>query len=118
MFSDKLKYLRKKSKLTQQELADALDIDRTTITKYETQKISPPVDAAKKICAYFKVSMDYMMETKLDGEIETALDKRVLLLQRAADSNNLTEGELQDILDYAMYRYPSRFKGLTKDDEI
>lgn len=117
MFNERLKQLRKRRKMTQQELAAALGIDRTTITKYETQSAIPPLEAVKNICAYFKVSMDYMLDTKLDGKIEEALDKRVIILQRAADENNLTERELQDILDYAMYRYPGRFRGLKENGE-
>jgi len=113
VFSHKLKALRTKQGLTQQELADRLGLDRTTVTKYETHDIAPPLEIAKKICAMFQVSLDYMLDTGLNGAVEQALDERVLMLQRAADMNNLSQRELQDGLDYAMYRYPGRFKGVS-----
>lgn len=112
MFHEKLRQMRKRSNLTQQDLADALGIDRTTITKYESGVSTPPADAIKKMCTVLKVSMDFMMDTDLENQ-HPDLDKHVLLLQRAADENHLNETELQDIIEYAKYRYPSRFKGLT-----
>jgi len=117
MFSERLKQLRKLKAMTQQELADALGFDRTTVTKYETHNMAPPLEAAKKICAFFEVSLDYMMDTKLDGQVENALDERVKTIQRAIERNNLTQRELQDILDYATYRYPGKFKGLLDSDK-
>jgi transcriptional regulator with XRE-family HTH domain len=113
MFNEKLKRLRRNQNMTQQDLAEALGIDRTTVTKYESRDIPPPMTSVRKICELFGVSMDYMMGTEEKDELPVRLlDKRVLILQRAADENNLTDKELEDILNYAMYRFPGKFKGL------
>lgn len=117
MFHEKLRQLRRREQMTQQGLADALGLDRTTVTKYESGVTVPPAESIKKICRVFKVSMDYMMDTYLEGENHAELDKRVLILQRAAEENNLSGDELQDIIDYAKYRYPNRFKGIEHNED-
>ncbi|MDR1689084.1 MAG: helix-turn-helix domain-containing protein [Clostridiales bacterium] len=113
MFNEKLKNLRRNKNMTQQDLAEALGIDRTTVTKYESKNVTPPIASVRKICEFFGVSMDFMLGTESTDELaKRILDKRVLILQRAASENNLTQNELQDILNYAMYRFPGKFKGL------
>jgi transcriptional regulator with XRE-family HTH domain len=50
-FKDKLKYLRKLRKLTQQELGDKCGINREMITKYESGALpEPTVRTLKKLC--------------------------------------------------------------------
>lgn len=55
----KIKILRKGRKLTQQELADRLQINRSSISNYEINRRVPPLKELKKICDYFGVGMDY-----------------------------------------------------------
>lgn len=43
IFSENLKYLRKLKKISQQQLADKLDIDRSTISRWESDDIDPTV---------------------------------------------------------------------------
>ena len=43
IFSINLKYLRTTKKISQQQLADKLNIDRSTISKWETGDIDPTV---------------------------------------------------------------------------
>jgi transcriptional regulator with XRE-family HTH domain len=43
IFSENLKYLRKLKKISQQQLADKLDIDRSTISRWESNDIDPTV---------------------------------------------------------------------------
>ncbi len=57
----RLKELRKEKGLTQVQLAEELKIDKSTIAKYETDKIEPSISMLKAFVKYFKVSADYIL---------------------------------------------------------
>ena len=61
MFSTKLKQLRNKAGITQQELADALNISRSTIAGYEAESKQPSYEMIVNISRFFKVSTDYLL---------------------------------------------------------
>lgn len=60
-FSTRLKELRKRERLTQQDLADKLNVDRTSVGKWETDRNLANNDILQKICSMFNVSMDYLL---------------------------------------------------------
>jgi transcriptional regulator with XRE-family HTH domain len=55
----KLKALRKGKKLTQQELADRLNISRATISNYEVNRRSPHLSELKRFADFYGVGLDY-----------------------------------------------------------
>jgi len=48
-FSKRLKKLRKKNKVTLDELAREIDITKTTISRYKNEKRVPKMDTVEKI---------------------------------------------------------------------
>ena len=61
-FGEKFKTEREKRKLTQQEVADGLGINRRMITRYENGISFPRTrDAYKKIAEYFGVDVNYLL---------------------------------------------------------
>lgn len=60
-FSEKLQELRKKKNLTQEELANALYVSRTAISKWESGRGYPSIDSLKEISRYFCVSIDELI---------------------------------------------------------
>ena len=62
-FQDKLKELRKNRGLTQEELAQALFVSCTAISKWESGKGYPNIDSLKAISKYFCVSLDDLLST-------------------------------------------------------
>ena len=50
--------LRKKNHLTQEELAEKLNVTRQTISKWECNETSPSLEDASKLAKIFKVSLD------------------------------------------------------------
>lgn len=54
---ENMKYYRMQLHLTQQNVADMLNVDRTTYTSYETHRI-PSLDILIKLCKIFAVSLD------------------------------------------------------------
>jgi len=61
VFSERLKKERKKSGLTQEDVAKQLGITRSAYTYYETDKTQPSLETATKLADIFKVSLDYLI---------------------------------------------------------
>lgn len=60
-FAKRLKKLRMKHHVTQQELADYLNVTRPTIAGYETKGKEPDYRTLMLIASYFQVSADYLI---------------------------------------------------------
>ncbi len=70
-FSEKLYELRKKSCLSQEQLAEQLGVSRQAISKWESGKAMPESDTLVSISQYFNVSLDYLMkeDSSVAGEV-------------------------------------------------
>ena len=60
-FHKKLQHLRKQKNLTQEELAQALYVSRTAISKWESGRGYPNIDSLKAISRFFCVSIDELL---------------------------------------------------------
>ena len=63
-FHEKLQELRKSRKLTQEELAEALYVSRTAISKWESGRGYPSIDSLKEISLYFSVTIDELLSSE------------------------------------------------------
>ena len=59
-FSAKLKQLRKARKITQEQLAKMINVERSSVGKYETG-VLPSMEVLRRISAVFDVSVDYLI---------------------------------------------------------
>lgn len=62
-FHEKLQELRKGRGLTQEELAEALYVSRTAISKWESGRGYPSIDSLKEISGYFSVTIDTLLSS-------------------------------------------------------
>ena len=60
--AEKLYELRKKSNLSQEQLAEQLGVSRQAISKWESGQATPESDKLVAISNYFQVSLDYLMK--------------------------------------------------------
>ena len=60
-FHEKLQELRKRKELTQEELAQALFVSRTAISKWESGRGYPNIDSLKAIASFFSVTIDELL---------------------------------------------------------
>ena len=72
-FGEKFKEEREKRGLTQQEVADALNINRRMITRYENGVSFPRTrDAYKKIADFFQVDVNYLLTENDEFVVEAS----------------------------------------------
>jgi transcriptional regulator with XRE-family HTH domain len=64
-----IKRLRENSGFTQQQIADALSIDRSTYAYYELNKTSPSISTLRKLVKLFNVNYEVL----IDGEDRSKL---------------------------------------------
>ena len=60
-FNEKLQELRKRQGLTQEELAQALYVSRTAISKWESGRGYPSIDSLKTIAKFFSITIDELL---------------------------------------------------------
>ena len=63
-FNEKLQELRKIKGLTQEELAEALYVSRTAISKWESGRGYPSIDSLKEISKFFSVTIDELLSSE------------------------------------------------------
>lgn len=60
-FKEKLKELRERSGMTQEQLAELMRLSKSTISQYENQERAPSPHILVKIASVFHVSTDYLL---------------------------------------------------------
>ena len=60
-FHETLQELRKQKGLTQEELAEALFVSRTAVSKWESGRGYPNIDSLKAIAKFFSVTIDQLL---------------------------------------------------------
>lgn len=84
-FNEKLQNLRKQKGITQQQLAEALFVSRTAISKWESGKGYPSIDSIKLLADFFSVTVDELLSCNQ-------------LLCIAEEDKNKTKNHFLDIL--------------------
>ena len=89
-FNEKLQEMRKSRSMTQEELAEALFVSRTAISKWESGRGYPSIDSLKEISRFFSVTIDDLicsdeMISVAENEKREFADKYVSLICNALD---------------------------------
>lgn len=91
MLGEKIAEQRKKLGLSQEELAEKLNISQKSISKYELGDRKPQYKVLVRMAEYFGVTTDYLLE--LEGEGNTMLGNRITELRKACDMSQKELGE-------------------------
>lgn len=101
MLGRRIATLRKKNKLTQEELAKKLQISRSSLSLYELDKREPDFDTLTKIADLFNVSLDYLMgRTDQPNFCYKSLDE-----QPKEDLPPEAIHEIEEFKKYIRYKY-------------
>ena len=89
-FNEKLQELRKSKGLTQEELAEALFVSRTAVSKWESGRGYPSLESLKQLSRCFAVSIDELIGPEeilsaAEEEKKASLDRVLALLCGALD---------------------------------
>lgn len=96
MFGDRLKELRKKNNIKQEDLAEKIKVTQNTVSNWECNTAKPDVDTIILLSKIFNVSTDYLLGLE-DAEIKKI--ERINQLLRETNIidtyDNLDEEELK-----------------------
>ena len=68
IFADKLIRLRKKAGLSQEDLAEKLQVSRQAVSKWESAQTLPELEKLLQLSALFGVSTDYLLKDEMGPE--------------------------------------------------
>ena len=82
---EKLYELRKEKHLSQEEVAEKLDVTRQTISKWETNQSTPDFDKIKPLCELYDITADELLtgEKKQTEIIEQPMSNQTIKQKRA-----------------------------------
>lgn len=107
---EKIKELRQKNRMTQEQLASCLNVTFQTVSKWETGVSSPDLSLIVPITRLFRISADELL-----GIYDVETDKRYEELKQAYDHTFFTNdmAERQRICEQAVTEYPGDMKWLS-----
>lgn len=97
-FSNKLKELRKSHNLTQEDLAKKIDVERSSIGKYESANVIPSYDTLIKIAQCFNVTTDYLLGNEITKKKTTKEGIKIPVFGHVAAGIPISA--IEDIIDY------------------
>ena len=87
---NKINQLRKLSGMTQEQLAEKLNVSRQTISKWETNETTPDIYQAKKMALLYNISLDDLVAFDMEfNEIQNAIANRSEELEEKIDWTNV-----------------------------
>lgn len=98
-FSEKLLTLRKAKDLTQEQLAEKLDVSRRSISKWESGQATPELEKIVALSAVFDVTTDYLLKS---SEIDD-LSVKTEMLEKQQQAILVREQKQRQILACVMY---------------
>ena len=98
-FSEKLLTLRKANNLTQEQLAEKLDVSRQSISKWESGQATPELEKIVVMSAIFDVTTDYLLKS---SEIDD-LSVKTEMLEKQQQMMFVRERKQHQIFECVMY---------------
>ena len=81
-FGENLQFLRKRAGMTQEELAEKMEVSRQSVSKWESNAAYPEMDAILRLCGLFRCDLD----TLLRGDVSRRFGEDASLWDRHMNS--------------------------------
>lgn len=117
-FSARFKQLRKESGLTQQDIANVVFVDKTTVSKWELGANYPNQNVQTALADFFKVSVDYLLgrtdirNANITPPSEAVIDMPIIGSVRGGMDGNVVQeetGETRPIAASALHGRPDEY---------
>ena len=108
MFGKRLKQLRERNGLTQEQLAKTFNLLKSSISMYENDIRLPNIEIIKDFANYFNVSTDYLLGIEKNNTIDEELIEQQALknaLQKAGfmkKDEDLSNEELKKLMNFVV----------------
>lgn len=84
-FNKNLKHIRQQRNISQQELADKLNLDRSTISRWENDEMDVTVGNALQVANYFNIPIEDLTGKDLTDDNNKTFDELELLFDKNKD---------------------------------
>lgn len=118
LFSKNLKYLRKSKNLSRSKLAEKLNVNQSTISRWENEDMGVTVDNAFDVAKFFDVSIADLTGTDLSTKNNEFWNKTDILYSKA---KNILNDDERAMIEYTMQRAIDRYekeKKVLNDERI
>jgi len=96
---ERIQDLRKQKGITQQKLAELVDVSKSMINRYENKGVQPPADILNKIASTLDTSIDFLINGNTDEKAKASL-KHTELLTTFKEIDNMPDDEQNKLLHY------------------
>lgn len=116
ILGDRIKNLRKKQGLTQDEIAEMLGIKRSNFSAYETGRTIPPSDKLDQLADILKATTDYLLG-KTDVNLYDWIPSKEEQKTPAEEQEFVEDSKLSEIPIEKLNEYKLVYKGYELSDE-
>ena len=116
-FSNALKYLREREKLTQLELAEALGLTRSRLSMYETGAREPDFQTLAQIAEFFDVPVDALINRDGDGNFSEKVMKTRMVPIRIMGFGLAGAEKVEPITEDEYYTLQAILKAMREQQE-
>ena len=106
-FGEKLYELRKEKKLSQEEVADKLNVTRQTVSKWETNQSTPDFDKVLPLCELFGISADELLSgnRKDDNNVKEENKEEVKIDEERIPSKQEIRRKSAEVVSTSIFIY-------------
>jgi transcriptional regulator with XRE-family HTH domain len=98
LFGERLALVRKKKKVSQDELAKTIGVHAPVIGRYERNEVKPSIEVATKMAEALGVSLDYLVGLAA-FELDNSVTQKILAIQALDnDDKNLLFNTIDALL--------------------
>lgn len=108
-FPARLLDLRQKKELTQNQLAELVNISRSALSLYELGKREPDFETLQKLANFFDVSVDYLLGRTDTKKFDLNIDNIAAMRSREIEGYKDYTKDEQDFLREFVKEYYERF---------
>lgn len=102
-FSSKLKALRESRNLTQAELAERLEVSKSTISMYELGNREPDFEMLEAIADTFNVRMSDLIDKETPIKRVFSSDDEALKFALFGENEGITDAQFEEVKQFAKF---------------